>query len=125
MPRPPKVLIVDDDDNILHAFRSFFKKEQCLMDAASSTEDAHAKLKRSLYDLVITDIRMSNQSGVTFCMQIKHKHPRLPVIVITGYPDLFSEKEVKKLGADYFFLKPLELDKLRTAIRECLHLNNK
>ncbi|MFQ5797204.1 MAG: response regulator [Bacteroidota bacterium] len=124
MTQPPRVLVVDNDDNILRAFRRFLKKEECLMEAASSAEEALTKLKRSSYDLVITDVRMSGQSGVTFCLHIKHKHPDLPVIVITGYPDLISETEVKKLGADYFFLKPLELDKLRKAIRECLHLND-
>ena len=48
----------------------------------------------------------------------------LTIIVITGYPDLINEKDVKAYGADYFFLKPLELDKLREAVRKCLHLND-
>ncbi len=125
MPQPPRVLVVDDDENILHAFRSFLRKEQYVMEAASSAEEALSKLRRSLYDVIITDIRMRGQSGVTFCLHIKHRYPDLPVILITGHPDLMSEAEAKKLGADYFFVKPLELDKLRRAIRECLHLNIK
>lgn len=124
MRHSPRVLVVDDDDNILLAFRSFLKKEMCSVDAASSAEEALSKLKRFTYNLVITDIRMGGQSGITFSLKVKHRYPEIPVIVITGHPDLITESEVKKLGADYFFLKPLELEKLRKAIRECLHLNN-
>ena len=123
MSHSPRVLVVDDDENIVRAFRSFLKKEQCLMDGASNAEEALSKLDRTEYDLVITDIRMEGQSGVTLSLRIKHHHPEIPIIVITGYPDLISEEEVKKLGADYFFLKPLELHKLRKAIRQCLALN--
>lgn len=125
MSQPPRVLVVDDDENIRRAFHSFLRKEQVSMDAASSAEEALRKLKQYPYDLVITDIKMRGQSGVTLSMRVKHMYGDLPVIVVTGYPDLISETEAKKLGADYFFLKPLELDKLRKAVRECLHLNNK
>jgi DNA-binding NtrC family response regulator len=53
-------------------------------------------------------------------MEAKRIHPKLPVIVITGYPDLITEEAIKEYGADFFFLKPLDLEKLRHAIRRCL-----
>jgi DNA-binding NtrC family response regulator len=120
MSNQPTVLVVDDDSNILAAFEDFLRREHCLMLAASSAEEALKKLEEQRIDLLVTDVRLKLQSGITLLLQVKGSLPQLPVIVITGYPDLITEKEVKAYGADYFFLKPLELDKLRCAVRTCL-----
>ena len=53
-------------------------------------------------------------------MEAKRLYPKLPVIVITGYPDLITEEVIKEYGADFFLLKPLDLSKLRHAMRRCL-----
>lgn len=121
----PIVLVVDDDINILAAFEDFLRREHCYMLAASCTEDALTKLKEHRVDLLVTDVRLKLQSGVTFLLDVKGFQPKLPVIVITGYPDLITEQDARAYGADYFFLKPLEIDKLRNAVRKCLNLNNK
>lgn len=121
----PTVMVVDDDTNILAAFEDFLRKEHCRMLAAADAEEALKKLEDHPVDLLVTDIRLKLQSGVTFLLKVKGSFPRLPVIVITGYPDLITERELKMYGAEYFFLKPLELDKLRRALRVCLGINEK
>lgn len=121
MANQPRVLVVDDDENILSAFEDFFKKEHCSMIAASNAEEAFEIVKDQLISLVITDVRMKWQSGVTLLMKIKQLRPGLPVIVITGYPSLIPETDIRHYGADYYFVKPLELDALRQAVRRCLH----
>lgn len=119
------VMVVDDDENILSAFEDFLKTERCTMIAATSAEDALETIERCQVDLLITDVRLKFQSGVTLFLQVKANYPNLPVIVITGYPDLITEKEVKSYGAEYVFLKPLELGKLREAVRSCLVVGRK
>lgn len=121
----PTVMVVDDDSNILAAFEDFLRREHCLMLAAKSAEEALQKLEHHHVDLLIIDVRLKLQSGVTFLLQVKGSLPKIPTIVITGYPDLIKEDEVRSYGADYFFLKPLELDKLRDAVRTCLGINAK
>lgn len=120
----PRVLVVDDDANILFAFEDFFKAEHCTMIAATCAEEALKKIEQHHIDLLITDVRLKFQSGVTFLLHVKLNHPKLPVIVITGYPELITEQEIKSYGADYLFLKPLDLEKLRAAVRASLHLTN-
>lgn len=120
MPHQPKVLVVDDDENILSAFQEFLSREHCTMISSQGAEDALAVLSRLQVSLVITDVRMRWQSGVTLLMRIKQSYPSLPVIVITGYPNLISEADIRHYGAEYLFVKPLELDQLRSAVRECL-----
>ena len=116
------VLVVDDDPNILSAFGDFFRKEECRMIASSSMEEALEILKESSsVNLIITDIRLKGRSGVTFLLEVKRIWQDLPVIVISGYPDVITENDLQKYGADYFFVKPLDLEKLREAVRECLH----
>ena len=121
----PKVLVVDDDINILAAFEEFLRREHCYMISATTAEEAFKKLQDHRVDLLVTDVRLRIQSGGTFLLHAKGFLPKLPVIVITGYPDLITEQDARSYGADYFFLKPLEIDKLRYAVRKCLNLNNK
>lgn len=123
MTHQPNVLIVDDDVYILSAFESFLRKEHCKMLACASADDALRTLESQQVHLVISDIRLKYQSGITLLIRIKQLYPKLPVIVITGHPYLVTEKDVRLYGAKYYFRKPLELGPLRYAVRECLHLS--
>lgn len=114
----PTALVVDDDKNIIAAFEQFFKTEQCDLITSTNVEDALEILKGQRVDLLITGIKLRRRSGVTLFTEVRTSRPDLPVIVITGYPDLVSESKIKLLGADYFFLKPLDLEELRAAARQ-------
>lgn len=114
------VLVLDDDENIISAFEDFFKRERCRMIAATSPAEALNKMKSLEIDLLITDIRLRHQSGVTFFLQLKSIGKHVPIIVITGYPESVEEKDLRALGASYLLVKPLELDRLREAVRDCL-----
>ncbi|MBI3110290.1 MAG: response regulator [Ignavibacteriales bacterium] len=125
MSSQPTVLVIDDDHNILAAFEDFLRRENCSMIGVTSAEEALQKLEGHRVDLLVTDVRLKLHSGVTLLLHVKAIHPKLPVIVITGYPDRITEAAAKTYGADYFLLKPLELNKLRDAVRTCLHMNGK
>ena len=118
------VLVVDDDVKILSAIESFLEREHCKMIGASTITDALRELEHHRIHLLITDIRLKFESGVTLFMHVKAHYPRLPIIVMTGYESLLSPEEAKTYGADFFFLKPLDLNELRKAIRTCLHSQN-
>lgn len=120
MTHRPKVLVLDDDTNILLAFQDFLKGEGCAMIAASAPEDALQKMQEEEFDLLITDLRLNLESGVTFVIHAKRLQPKTPIIVITGYPDTVSESELKSYGASYLLLKPLELKELQRTVRSCL-----
>lgn len=72
------------------------------MVSASNVEDTLSVISHQTVNLVITDIRMKWQSGATLLMTIKQTHPGLPVIVITGYPNLISESDIRHYGAEFF-----------------------
>ena len=116
----PTVLVVDDDERIIAAFEEFFRRERYTMIAATSAIEALQKAKEIQVDLLITDIRLKEQSGVTLFMRMKEDFPSAPVIVITGYPDVISEEELRTLGADAMLVKPLDLERLRETIRSAM-----
>ena len=116
----PKVLVLDDDTNILLAFQDFLNGEGCVMAAAPAPEEALRRMREEEFDLLITDLRLNLESGVTFVINAKRLQPKTPIIVITGYPDTVSESELKSYGASYLLLKPLELRELQHAVRSCL-----
>jgi DNA-binding NtrC family response regulator len=115
-----KILVLDDDLNILSAFEKFFRQEHLAMIAATSPEDAMQALQKHAIDVLITDVRLNWKSGVTFFLNAKALYPHLPVIVITGYHESVSEEELRSMGVDHFLLKPLDLEKLRSAVNDCL-----
>ncbi len=119
----PKVLVVDEDKNILSAFEDFLNKEHCNLITASCIDEAVINLVLQPVDLLIMDVNLKKQLNETLLRYMKELQRNLPIIIITSYSDIISEKDAKDYGADYFFLKPLELNKLRRAVRKCLHLD--
>ncbi len=122
MTRKPRVLVLDDDKNILLAFRDFLKGEGCAMIAAPTPREALVRLENEKFDLLITDLRLNLESGVTFIIHARRLQTKTPIIVITGYPDTASESELKSYGVERVLLKPLELKELQDAVRHSLRV---
>jgi DNA-binding NtrC family response regulator len=120
----PKVLVVDNDKNILSVFRDFLDKEHCNLIPATCITEAIMNLEQSRIDLLIVDVNFKDQLSRALFKRVKELQKNLPIIIITSYTDLIEEKDARKYGADYFFPKPLELNKLRGAVRKCLQLEN-
>ncbi len=114
-----KVLVVDNDENIISAFENFLKREGCTMVAASTNEEALRKLHDAGIDLMISDIRLEEQSGVALLKRVRAMRRGLPVILITGHQESADEHELKAFGVEHLLSKPLEIEKLRAAVRAC------
>jgi|WetSurMetagenome_2_1015567.scaffolds.fasta_scaffold591161_1 DNA-binding NtrC family response regulator len=117
IPERPTVLVIDDDLKILEAFQMLMDSENCTMIAASDVQEAINKAEGKDLDLIITDFMLKTKSSVELFALIKKTHPKVPVVVMTGYPELISERDVHMFGGHYFLTKPLELGRLRRVIR--------
>jgi len=113
----PTILVIDDDDKILEAFKMLMESENCAMISATDVNEALKKIEGKNIDLIITDFMLKTKSSVELFSLIKKSHPNVPVVVMTGYPELISEKDVKMFGGHFLLTKPLELGKLRKVIR--------
>jgi DNA-binding response OmpR family regulator len=118
----PKVMVIDNDENILSVFKGFLNKEHCDLIAASCIEEAIVMLEQQQIDLLIMDINLYKQPNMTLFNLMRELQKNLPIIIISSYTDVIEEKEAIGYGADYFLPKPLELNILRAAVRKCLHI---
>ena len=121
MDKPYKLLIIDDNKEILNALYDFFSKKKYDVVSASDGLDGLKLLEteKQGFDLVITDLVMPNISGVGLISIIKKKFPDMPVIAITGWGE-HPEALATEAQADRILEKPFELSELDTLIRELL-----
>lgn len=113
----PTVLVVDDDKKILEAFDILMTSENLDMISASDIDEVMQKIQGRKLDLIITDFMLKTKSSIEMFTLIRKSYPDVPIVVMTGYPELISEKDIKMFGGNYFLTKPLELGKLRNVIR--------
>ena len=106
----PRVLIVDDEDELLFGISAFLSREGWEVLTATNVEEALAILKTQPVDIIVTDIRMPGESGLTFLQQLKSERKDLKTVVMTAKGSLEMEREVVSLGADAYLEKPFDLD---------------
>ncbi len=117
----PKILIVDDEENILNALQRLFRKENYRILTAISAEEALKIMEEQEVDLVISDLKMPVTNGVEFFTQAKQIKPDALRIMLTGHADLKSVMEAIEKGEVYrFLLKPWDDDELKMTIKQAL-----
>ncbi len=112
-----KILIIDDDAIVLKSCMKIFRKkeEYCIDTAISGTEGLKAA-KNEKYDLIITDLKMPQISGMEVLKTIKKEQPDVTVIVFTGYATVETAREALKLGAFDYVPKPFKPEELRDVV---------
>jgi DNA-binding response OmpR family regulator len=121
MVNPYKLLIIDDNKEILTALNEYLSKKKYDVVSASDGLDGLKLLEteKQGFDLVITDLIMPNISGVGLISIIKKKFPDIPVIAITGWGE-HPEALATEAQADRVLEKPFDLSELDTLIKELL-----
>lgn len=105
-----RVWLVDDDTSIRWVLERALKNGGMLPKAFDAAEPALAALRTDVPDVLITDIRMSGQSGLDLLRRIHDVHPELPVIVMTAYSDLGNAVSAYESGAFEYLAKPFDID---------------
>jgi DNA-binding response OmpR family regulator len=106
-----KILIIDDDTQLVNAYREYLTKRGYDVDSAQELEEAETLLAHFPYSLVITDLRLSKLGfvGLDLVKHIREQSLPTRIIVLTayGWPDLKTEASTQ--GADAFLRKPMRL----------------
>src|SRR5262245_41268239 len=108
----PNLLVIDDDDSILYAFREIFRGPAVTLITAGSAAEGLKLVSRRRPDVVILDISLPDISGLEAYRHVGALDPKVPVIFITAHGTTNAAIDATKLGAFEYLLKPLELDEL-------------
>ena len=108
----PTLLVIDDEEPILHFFRRAFHEPEVALVTAASAAEGLERLSLDRPDVVILDIDLPDESGLEAFRRIHQLAPKVPVIFITGHGTTATAIEAMSLGAYEYLLKPLELDPL-------------
>jgi len=115
-----KILIVDDNLEILEILAEFLTLNNCYIHKASTGQEALEILDKKDVEVVILDVKLPDMSGITLLDTIKESRPATAVIMATGYYDLNFVVDAMKKGASDFLFKPFELDKLMLVMMRVL-----
>ena len=102
-----RVLVVDDNEGVLDLLRDVLGGLGHQVEVAESADEALGLIERGSFDVVVADIVMPGRSGIELLHAVRAATPRVPVIVITGYPSLESAAAAVRGKAFAFFVKPV------------------
>jgi two-component system nitrogen regulation response regulator GlnG len=118
-----RLLVIDDEPSIRHAFERAFANENTEVFSAASAADGETLFREKNPDVVVVDLRLPDASGLECFQRLREIDARVPVIFITGHGTVESAIEATKLGAYDYLFKPLELDEVRTLIQKAFNLS--
>ncbi|MDX6911975.1 acetoacetate metabolism transcriptional regulator AtoC [Hafnia paralvei] len=124
MSQPCRILIVDDEKNVLRMLNTVFSQEGNQVFCADNGQDALAIFEQERPDVVLMDIRMPTMNGLEALQRMREKWLDTPIILMTAYAAVETAVEALRLGAFDYVIKPFELDELKLLINRALQLRN-
>lgn len=127
MEKQKKILIVDDDPDLVMIIRHLLEKNGFSVESACDGEECLKKVRESSPDLIVLDVMMPNKDGYQTCKELKsdHRLSEIPVILLTAVADhisttTFTPLDGMQTEAEDYFEKPVNPEKLLQRIRELL-----
>ncbi|MBW2366693.1 MAG: response regulator [Deltaproteobacteria bacterium] len=114
---PPKILFVDDEENILDIAKEYFEQKGYPVLTAQNGIEAMRILGQEKIDCCFTDINMPEMDGIELAEQIRLSDSTIPVIVMTGYPSLDSTIKTIRNGVVDFLIKPVSLNQMELCLQ--------
>ncbi|MBD3264184.1 MAG: response regulator [Candidatus Omnitrophica bacterium] len=113
-----KILVVDDEEQIVDFLCHFLSRFGITAAGATSGEEALRVFSQFNPQWIFLDIKMPGMDGFEILKNVKKIDPQVRTIMITGRNDEVSESQAKELGVYDYIIKPLDLDELKGKIKE-------
>jgi len=118
----PRVLVVDDEPDILELLELTLMRMGLHVERASNVREALQRLDNNSYNLCLTDMRMPDGEGLDIVRYITEQNLDVPVAVITAHGNLENAVAALKAGAFDYLSKPVALDQLRAVVNAAINL---
>ena len=115
-----KILLVEDEDAILFAFKKVLSAPTVSVDTAQTLEEAKSYLQQNEYRAVIADLRLSDATsieGFEVIRETKERQEHCTIIVLTAYGKNDTREKVFELGANYYLEKPVSPQKIKEMLQ--------
>jgi DNA-binding response OmpR family regulator len=112
-----KILIVDDDQNILRLYKEELEDEGYTIVTASNGQEAIERFEKEDPDLVTLDILLPDIDGIKLLRQMKEKKPRLPIIMSTAYD---YRDDFAVWASEAYIVKSSDLTELKATIKKLM-----
>jgi DNA-binding response OmpR family regulator len=110
-----KILIVDDDQNILRLYKEELEEEGYAVVTASNGQEALEQFDKESPDLVTLDILLPDIDGIKLLRQMKEKRPRMPIIMSTAYD---YRDDFAVWASEAYIVKSADLTELKATIKK-------
>lgn len=120
-----KVLVVDDEEVILQSVKKVLKPDEeheFEVDTAFSAEEGLALMRRSQYEVIVTDLMMPGIDGLQFIDRIRQIDRDARIIMITGYATMRTALQALRKGAFDYIAKPFTKEELRSVVKNAASL---
>ena len=117
-----KVLIAEDETMVRELLSSYLERRGMRVVAVPNGREALEKFRKEHFDLVLSDVKMPEITGLQLLVAIKDINHRTPVVLISGYGEIETVVAALKAGAENFLTKPLKMEKLYKVLRQSLDL---
>ncbi|MCC6140135.1 MAG: response regulator [Nitrospira sp.] len=119
-----RILVVDDEPDIRKVVKMTLQKAGYDVLEAENGEKAIEAINsgenRLLLDVMVCDIRMPKVNGIEAIAYFRQNYPRVPLIVLTGFPDTDMATSLLRQGVVDYLVKPVEGDKLKAAVARAM-----
>lgn len=115
-----KILLVEDEEAILFAFKRVLSGPGVVIDTAQSLEEAKAALQANYYHAVIADLRLTGATvteGFEVIKETRKTQTDCKIIIVTAYGNTSTRETVFELGADFYLEKPVSAQKVKEILK--------
>lgn len=118
-----KVLLLDDDATVLRDYGRLLRSFGYSVDATDDGRIALDRLESDDHDVVISDLKMPGMNGLEFLREVRGRDLDIPVVLMTGAPDMSSALSAIEYGAFRYLTKPIDREALGQVVEKAAHLH--
>src|SRR5512141_151685 len=107
-----RVLVIDDEIDICEGLQLLLVSEGYSVEIAQNATEGLHKMESKAYDLVLLDLMMPDRSGMEVLQEVRQRDRETPIFMITAYGSVEAAVHALKLGANDYFSKPWDNEKL-------------
>ncbi len=120
-----RILIIDDDSDILDSLSRILMFEGYAIETAKSGQEALKKSREKIFSIALIDIKLPDFEGTQLLSRMEKTDPKMRKVIITGYQTLENTREALRLGADDYLVKPIKTEELLDTVRKQIEERSK